>query len=390
MTIEKIQCEHCSSSILNTNIRKHQRTKKCQKVQEKKRQSEQQSPVKERKESKDEKIECKCCGTKVMSKNMNTHMKSKKCLSIRELKEQSNLYKCKWCNQCFQYNEELSEHRDVCLKGKIYHLKQELYIEKENNQDLIEQHKFEMKEQEEKLRREMKEQEEKLRREMKEQEEKLRGEMKEREEKLRGEMKEREEKFERELKSKDDFIKTLAKEPKYVSNTNNHNNFNLSNYFKGNNGIDFDEKLLEIENCKSMLLDVLNKHLFSDMKKIREIKEKQIDLLCKDEKTKKWNVVKTDTSRNTFTVCKRDNDRVLTVKDPDGKMIKTIIDKMDKSNKHSLCGVLAKNLHLEDDMFRELEDNYKILVKESLWDKIPTKAMLSEQEQFDCDNITIE
>ena len=357
MTIEKIQCEHCSSSILNTNIRKHQRTKKCQKAQEKKRQSEQQSPVKERKESKDEKIECKCCGTKVMSKNMNTHMKSKKCLSIRELKEQSNLYKCKWCNQCFQYNEELSEHRDVCLKGKIYHLKQELYIEKENNQDLIEQHKFEMKEQEGKLR---------------------------------GEMKEREEKFERELKSKDDFIKTLAKEPKYVSNTNNHNNFNLNNYFKGNNGIDFDEKLLEIENCKSMLLDVLNKHLFSDMKKIREIKEKQIDLLCKDEKTKKWNVVKTDTSRNTFTVCKRDNDRVLTVKDPDGKMIKTIIDKMDKSNKHSLCGVLAKNLHLEDDMFRELEDNYKILVKESLWDKIPTKAMLSEQEQFDCDNITIE
>jgi hypothetical protein len=225
---------------------------------------------------------------------------------------------------------------------------------------------------------------------MKEQEGKLRGEMKEQEGKLRGEMKEREEKFERELKSKDDFIKTLAKEPKYVSNTNNHNNFNLNNYFKGNNGIDFDEKLLEIENCKSMLLDVLNKHLFSDMKKIREIKEKQIDLLCKDEKTKKWNVVKTDTSRNTFTVCKRDNDRVLTVKDPDGKMIKTIIDKMDKSNKHSLCGVLAKNLHLEDDMFRELEDNYKILVKESLWDKIPTKAMLSEQEQFDCDNITIE
>ena len=395
MTTEKIQCDYCSSIVRKDNFKQHQRTKKCQNAQEEKRQREQQeeikqSPVKEDKEDKKEKIECKWCGIKVMSKNMNTHMKSKKCLSIRELKEKSNLYKCKWCKQCFPCQEELSEHRDVCLKGKIYHLKQELYIEKENNQDLIERHKFELKEQENELRKELKEQDEKLRKELKEQDEKLRREMKEREQQYKNEMKEREEKFERELKSKDDFIKTLAKEPKYVSNTNNHNNFNLNNYFKGNNGIDFDEKLLEIENCKSMLLDVLNKHLFSDMKKIREIKEKQIDLLCKDEKTKKWNVVKTDASRNTFTVCKRDNDRVLTVKDPDGKMIKTIIDKMDKSNKHSLCGVLAKNLHLENDTFRELEDNYKILVKESLWDKIPTKAMLSEQEQFDCDNITVE
>ena len=234
MTTEKIQCEYCSTIVSKKNISIHQRTKKCQKAQEEKRQKEQQSPVKECKESKYEKIECKWCGIKVMSKNMNTHMKSKKCLSIRELKEPSNLYKCKWCKQCFPSHEELSEHRDVCLKGKIHHLKQELYIEKENKEDLIEQHKFELKEQKKEFKKEMREQEEKLRKEMRE----------------------REQQYEEKLKSKDDFIKTLAKEPKYVT-TNNHNTFNLNNYFKGNNGIDFDEKLIEnkIEQCKDMMLD---------------------------------------------------------------------------------------------------------------------------------------
>jgi len=380
MTTEKIQCEHCSSSILNTNIRKHQRTKKCQKAQEEKRQREESerqdkekeieeqkeilnSPVKE---SNEEKVNCKWCGTKVFEKHLERHYNTKKCMKVRLLKEPSNFYRCKWCKQCFPSHEELDVHRDVCIKGKIYHLKQELYIEKENKEHLIERHKIELDE----LRKYYE-----LKIEKKEQqfEEKL---------------KEREEKFERELKSKDDFIKSLAKEPKYVT-TNNHNTFNLNNYFKGNTGIDFDDKLLEnkIEQCRDMMLDTVDKHGFSDMKKIRDVKDKQIDLLCKDEKTKKWNVVNTDASRKTYTVCKRDNDKVLTVKDPNGKMMKMIVEKVDRLNNRCYYKVMAENVHLQGSRFYELEDNCNILVKESLWDKIPTKAMLSEQELCDDENI---
>ena len=389
MTTEKIQCEYCSSSILNTNIRKHQKSKKCQKAQEEKRQKEQKSPVKEDKESKEEKIQCKWCGTKVFEKHLQRHYDTKKCMKVRILKEPSNLYKCKWCKQCFPSHEELDTHRDACLKGKIYHLKQELYIEKENNNDLVEQHKFELKEQEKELMNELKEQQEKFDKKLTEKEQQYKNEMKEQAEKLRREMKEREQELKDELKSKDDFIKTLAKEPKYVTNTNNHNTFNLNNYFKGNNGIDFDEKLIEnkIEQCRDMMLDTVDRHGFSDMKKIRDIKEKQIDLLCKDDKTKKWNVVNTDASRKTYTVCKRDNDQVLTVKDPNGKMMKMIVDKMDRLNKRCYYKVMAENLHLQGERFYELEHNCNILVKESMWDKIPTKAMLSEQEIGD-DNIT--
>ena len=381
MTTEKIQCEHCSSSILNTNIRKHQRTKKCQKAQEEKRQREESerqdkekeieeqkeilnSPVKE---SNEEKVNCKWCGTKVFEKHLERHYNTKKCMKVRLLKEPSNFYRCKWCKQCFPSHEELDVHRDVCIKGKIYHLKQELYIEKENKEHLIERHKIELDE----LRKYYE-----LKIEKKEQqfEEKL---------------KEREEKFERELKSKDDFIKSLAKEPKYVT-TNNHNTFNLNNYFKGNTGIDFDDKLLEnkIEQCRDMMLDTVDKHGFSDMKKIRDVKDKQIDLLCKDEKTKKWNVVNTDASRKTYTVCKRDNDKVLTVKDPNGKMMKMIVEKVDRLNNRCYYKVMAENVHLQGSRFYELEDNCNILVKESLWDKIPTKAMLSEQELGEDENIT--
>ena len=381
MTTEKIQCEHCSSSILNTNIRKHQRTKKCQKAQEEKRQREESerqdkekeieeqkeilnSPVKE---SNEEKVNCKWCGTKVFEKHLERHYNTKKCMKVRLLKEPSNFYRCKWCKQCFPSHEELDVHRDVCIKGKIYHLKQELYIEKENKEHLIERHKIELDE----LRKYYE-----LKIEKKEQqfEEKL---------------KEREEKFERELKSKDDFIKSLAKEPKYVT-TNNHNTFNLNNYFKGNNGIDFDDRILEnkIEQCKDMMLETVDKHGFSDMKKIRDVKDKQIDLLCKDEKTKKWNVVNTDASRKTYTVCKRDNDKVLTVKDPNGKMMKMIVEKVDRLNNRCYYKVMAENVHLQGSRFYELEDNCNILVKESLWDKIPTKAMLSEQELGEDENIT--
>jgi len=374
MTTEKIQCENCSSIVRKTNIRQHQKSKKCQKAQEEKRQRDERK--REHKEniitpSVTEKIECKWCGSNVNINNIKQHQRSKKCLSIRELKEPSNFYRCKWCKQCFPSQGELDTHRDVCIKGKIYHLKQELHIEKENRDDLIERHRFELKEQ-------YKEFEEKLN----EREQELKKEMKEREQELKKEMKEREEKFERELKIKDDFIKSLAKEPKYVTNTTNNNTFNLANYFKGNNGIDFDEKLLEnkIEQCRGMMLETVDKHGFSDMKKIRDVKDKQIDLLCKDEKTKKWNVVNTDASRKTYTVCKRDNDKVLTVKDPNGKMMKMIVDKMDRLNNRCYYKVMSENLHLEGTRFYELEDNCNILVKESLWDKIPSKAMLSEQE----------
>ena len=387
MTTEKIQCKHCSSIVRKKHIAVHQKTKKCQKAQEEKRQREErekeekekereeQSPVKE---SKEEKVQCKWCGSNVIGKNIKIHMKSKKCLSIRELKEPSNFYRCKWCKQCFPSQEGLDSHRDVCIKGKIYNLKQELYIEKEHKEDLIERHKIELKEQYKELRKEMKEQQQKF-------EEKL----KEREQELRKEMNEREQELKDELKSKDDFIKSLAKEPKYV--TTNNNTFNLSNYFKGNNGIDFDEKLLEnkIEQCKDMMLETVDKHGFSDMKKIRDVKDKQIDLLCKDEKTKKWNVVNTDASRKTYTVCKRDNDKVLTVKDPNGKMMKMIVEKVDRLNNRCYYKVMAENTHLQGSRFYELEDNCNILVKESLWDKIPTKAMLSEQELCDDENITI-
>ena len=388
MTTEKIQCSHCSSIVRKDNLERHHRSKKCQKAQEEKREREerqrqekeikeikeikkieeqkenQHSPVKEKEE---EKVHCKWCGTKVFEKHLRRHYDTKKCMKVRILKESSNLYKCKWCKQCFPSHEELDTHRDVCIKGKIYHLKQELYIEKENSIGLVEQHKFELKEQQEKFDKKLTE----------------------REQQYKNEMKEREEKFERELKSKDDFIKTLAKEPKYVT-TNNHNTFNLNNYFKGNNGIEFVEKQLEnkIKQCRGLMLETVDKHGFSDMKKIRDVKDKQIDLLCKDEKTKKWNVVNTDTSRKTYTVCKRDNNKVLTVKDPNGKMMKMIVEKVDRLNNRCYYKVMAENVHLEGSRFYELEDNCNILVKESLWDKIPTKAMLSEQELGEDENIS--
>jgi len=387
MTTEKIQCEHCSSIVRKKHIAVHQKTKKCQKVQEEKRQREerereekkkeieeqkenQQSPVKE---SKEEKVQCKWCETKVFEKHLERHYDTKKCMKMRILKEPSNFYRCKWCKQCFPSQVELDSHRDVCIKGKIYNLKQELYTEKENREDLIERHKFELDELRKYYELKIEEREEKLRKE------------------YRKEMKEREEKFEREIKNKDDFIKSLAKEPKYVTNTTNNNTFNLNNYFKGNNGIDFDEKLLEnkIEKCRDMMLDTVDKHGFSDMKKIRDVKDKQIDLLCKDEKTKKWNVVNTDASRKTYTVCKRDNDKVLTVKDPNGKMMKMIVEKVDRLNNRCYYKVMAENVHLQGSRFYELEDNCNILVKESLWDKIPTKAMLSEQELGEDENISI-
>ena len=377
MTTEKIQCQYCFSNIVMKNLERHHRSRKCQKAQEEKRQREErereekekereeQSPVKE---SKEEKVECKWCETKVFEKHLERHYDTKKCMKMRILKEPSNFYRCKWCKQCFPSQVELDSHRDVCIKGKICHLKQELYTEKENREDLIERHKFELDE----LRKyyELK--------------------IEERDEKLRKEMKEREQELRNELKSKDDFIKSLAKEPKYVTNTTNNNTFNLNNYFKGNNGIDFDEKQLEnkIEQCRGMMLETVDKHGFSDMKKIRDVKDKQIDLLCKDEKTKKWNVVNTDTSRKTYTVFKRDNDKVLTVKDPNGKMMKMIVDKMDRLNNRCYYKVMAENVHLEGSRFYELEDNCNILVKESLWDKIPTKAMLSEQELGEDENIS--
>ena len=425
MTTDKIQCEYCSSLVKKRGITHHHRSKKCQKAQEEKRQREEreieekqkereeQSPVKESKEGKEEKIECKWCGTKVFEKHIERHYDTKKCMKMRILKEPSNLYRCKWCKQCFPSHEELSEHRDVCIKGKIYHLKQELYTEKENREYLIEQHKFELKEQEKEFKKEIREREQQYEEKLKEREQQYRNEMKEREQQYEEKLKEREQQYEEklkkreqqyeeklkereqelksELKSKDDFIKTLAKEPKYVT-TNNHNTFNLNNYFKGNNGIDFDEKLIEnkIEQCRGMMLETIDKHGFSDMKKIRDVKEKQIDILCKDDKTKKWNVVNTDSSRKTYTVCKRDNDKVLTVKDPNGKMMKMIVDKMDRLNNRCYYKVLAENTHLEGSRFYELEDDCNILVKESLWDKIPTKAMLSEQELGEDENISAE
>ena len=69
-------------------------------MQEEKRQREQQSPVKERKESKEEKIECKWCGTKVIEKNLERHIeKSKKCISVRMSIETQIEYKCKPCGE---------------------------------------------------------------------------------------------------------------------------------------------------------------------------------------------------------------------------------------------------------------------------------------------------
>ena len=389
MTTQKIQCEHCSSIVRKDNFKQHQRTKKCQKAQEEKRQREERerqekekeieeqkeilnSPVKESKESKQEKVECEWCGIKVIERNLERHIeKSKKCISIRMSMQHHLDYKCKPCGEKFTTQKELINHGDVCLRSKIDSLKDELYsVYEEIDVKLSEQKQY---------------YEEKL----KEREQQYRKELKEREQELKDELKEREQELKDELKSKDDFIKTLAKEPKYVTNTTNNNTFNLNNYFKGNNGIDFDEKLIEnkIEQCRDMMLDTIDKHGFSDMKKIRDIKEKQIDLLCKDDKTKKWNVVNTDVSRKTYTVCKRDNDKVLTVKDPNGKMMKMIVDQMDRLNNRCYYKVLAENTHLQGSRFYELEDDCNILVKESLWDKIPTKAMLSEQELDD--NITI-
>ena len=86
-------------------------------------------------------------------------------------------------------------------------------------------------------------------------------------------------------------------------------------------------------------------------------------------------------------MCKRDNDQVLTVKDPNGKMMKMIVDQMDRLNKRCYYKVMAENLHLQGERFYELEHNCNILVKESMWDKIPTKAMLSEQELCDDEDI---
>ena len=400
MTTDKIQCEYCSSLVKKRGITYHLKSKKCQKAQEEKRQREErereekekevekQSSVKENKE---EKIQCKWCGIKVVGRNLERHIeKSKKCISIRMSMEPQIEYKCKPCGEKFTIQKDLINHRDVCLRSKIDSLKDELCsVYEENDIKMKEQKQYyeeKLKEQEDKLVT----QEKKFEKKLKEREQEYEQKLKEREQQFEQKLKEREEKFERELKSKDDFIKSLAKEPKYVTNTTNNNTFNLSNYFKGNNGIDFDEKQLEnkIEQCRDMMLETVDKHGFSDMKKIRDVKDKQIDLLCKDEKTKRWNVVNTDASRKTYTVCKRDNDKVLTVKDPNGKMMKMIVDKMDRLNNRCYYKVMAENVHLEGSRFYELEDNCNILVKESLWDKIPTKAMLSDQELGEDENIS--
>jgi hypothetical protein len=124
------------------------------------------------------------------------------------------------------------------------------------------------------------------------------------------------------IDKKDEFIQSMASRPS-TTTTNNNNHFNVNQYFEGNKGLDFldNQQLMDerIEHCRLMMEDTLENHGLNPTM-IEETKKEQCEYLFKDETTGKWNVINTDTARNTFSICKQiDDGKTIYVKDPKGK-----------------------------------------------------------------------
>jgi len=183
------------------------------------------------------------------------------------------------------------------------------------------------------------------------------------------------------INKKDEFIQNLASRPSTSTSTTHNNNFNMNQYFEGNKGIDFldDESLMNkrVEYCRLMMEDTIEKHGLNP-KMIAETKQEQCKYLFKDETTGKWNVINTDSSRNTFSICKRaQDDRTLYVKDPKGKMLKLTIDKVDVHNR-----TMIYKLSLDQDEDTTLDEKFECynicltINTDKLMSRVPVKSMI--------------
>ena len=131
-----------------------------------------------------------------------------------------------------------------------------------------------------------------------------------------------------------------------------------------------------IEHCRLMMEDTIENHGLNPTM-IEETKKEQCEYLFKDETTGKWNVINTDTARNTFSICKRmDDGKTIYVKDPKGKMLKLTVDRVDKDTKR-----MVYKLSLDQDNLT-LEEKYITLdacmavSNEKLITKVPVKSMI--------------
>ena len=178
------------------------------------------------------------------------------------------------------------------------------------------------------------------------------------------------------INKKDEFIQSMASKP----TTTNNNNFNVNQYFEGNKGLDFldNQQLMDerIEHCRLMMEDTIENHGLNPTM-IEETKKEQCEYLFKDETTGKWNVINTDTARNTFSICKRmDGGKTIYVKDPKGKMIKLTVDKVDKDTKRMVykLSLDQDNLTLEEKYIQL--DACMAVSNEKLLTKVPVKSMI--------------
>ena len=176
---------------------------------------------------------------------------------------------------------------------------------------------------------------------------------------------------------KDEFIQSMASRPTV---TTNNNHFNINQYFEGNRGLDFldNQQLMDerIEHCRLMMEDTIENHGLNP-KMIEETKKEQCEYLFKDETTGKWNVINTDTARNTFSICKRaDDGKTIYVKDPKGKMLKLTVDRVDKDNKRMIYKISLEqdNMTLEE-KFINL-DACIAIGNERLLTNVPVKSMI--------------
>jgi len=126
-----------------------------------------------------------------------------------------------------------------------------------------------------------------------------------------------------------------------------------------------------------MMENTIEKHGLNP-KMIAETKQEQCKYLFKDETTGNWNVINTDTSRNTFSICKRTQDgRTLYVKDPKGKMLKLTIDKVDVHNR-----TMIYKLSLDQDEDTTLDEKFECyntcltINTDKLMDRVPVKSMI--------------
>lgn len=176
--------------------------------------------------------------------------------------------------------------------------------------------------------------------------------------------------YESKLREKDLFIQSLAKEPKTV---NNNNTFSINNYFDGNKGFDFnDTKMIQqkVEECK-MLMDETIETYGLDNKQIKNTRQKQVELFFLDEKTGKWNVIKTDSSRGTYTLCRTINDNVILVKDPNGETLRMVLNQVDKHNNK-----IFLRYFIDKDSSKKIERKYVNNTTVELIDSIPHKSLI--------------